>query len=69
MIERKAAYDKAPEVDYIWNFGDYKSEGGLNLPHTLTKSIGGEPNEEWTITKYKFNDKKVTPEKFEKKGK
>jgi hypothetical protein len=69
MLEQKAAYDKAPEVDYIWNFGDYKSEGGLNLPHTLTKSIGGEPNEEWTITKYKFNDKKVTPDKFEKKGK
>lgn len=69
MIEMKAAYDKAPEIDYIWNFADYKSEGGLNLPHMITKSIGGEPNEEWTITKYKFNDKKVTPEKFEKKGK
>ena len=69
MAERKAAYDKAPEVDYVWNFADYKSEGGLNLPHMITKSIAGEPNEEWTITKYKFNDKKVTPDKFEKKSK
>ena len=65
----KAAYEKAPEVDYIWNFGDYKSEGGLNLPHSLRKSVGGETNEEWTITKYKFNDKNVKPDKFEKKSK
>ena len=69
MAEMKAAYEKAPEVDYKWSFGDYKSEGGLNLPHLVTKSTGPEPTEEWVITKYKFNDKKVTPEKFEKKTK
>jgi hypothetical protein len=69
MAERKAAYEKAPEVDYQWSFSDYKEVNGLNLPHVLTKAVGGNPNEEWVISKFKFNEKKVTADKFEKKGK
>lgn len=69
MAEAKAAYEKAPEVDYQWSFSDYKEVNGLNLPHILTKAVGGNPNEEWVISKFKFNEKKVTAEKFEKKGK
>ena len=70
MAEMKALYDKAPEIDFRWSFAEYKSEGGLNLPHLITRSQGQDPpNEEWVIAKYKFNDKKVTPEKFEKKTK
>ena len=67
--ERKANYEKAPEVDYQWSFSDYKEVNGLKLPHILTKAVGGNPNEEWVISKFKFNEKKVTAEKFEKKGK
>lgn len=69
QAELKAAYEKAPEVDYQWSFSDYKEVNGLNLPHVLTKAIGSNPNEEWVISKFKFNEKKVTAEKFEKKGK
>ncbi len=69
MIEMKAAYEKAPEVDYQWSFSDYKEVNGLNLPHVLTKAVGGNPTEEWVISKFKVNDKNVKLEKFEKKGK
>ena len=69
MVEMKAAYEKAPEVDIQWSFTDYKEINGLNLPHVLTKATGGTPTEEWIISKFKFNEKKVTADKFEKKGK
>ena len=66
--EMAEAFEKAPEVDYRWALSDYKSVGGLNLPHRLTKIEGGTPNEEWEISKYKANPK-ITPDKFEKKEK
>jgi hypothetical protein len=61
-------FEKAPEVDYRWAFGDYKSVGGLNLPHRMTKIEGGTPNEEWEISKIKVNPK-LSPDKFVKKEK
>ncbi|MEP7343401.1 MAG: hypothetical protein ABI977_37095 [Acidobacteriota bacterium] len=66
--ERAEAFEKAPEVDYRWAFDDYKSVGGLNLPHRLTKLEAGTANEEWEISKYKINPK-LTADKFEKKEK
>lgn len=69
MAEMKAAYEKAPEVDYQWSFSEYKEFNGFNLPTVLTKAVGGNPTEEWVVSKFKFNEKKVTAEKFEKKGK
>ena len=69
MVEAKAAYEKAPEVDFQWSFSEYKEFNGLNLPTVLTKAVGGNPNEEWVISKFKFNEKKVTADKFEKKSK
>lgn len=66
--ERAEAFEKAPEIDYRWAFDDYKSVGGLNLPHRLTKIEAGTPNEEWEISKYKINPK-LTADKFEKKEK
>lgn len=68
MKEFQEQFEKAPEVDYRWAFADYKSVGGLNLPHRLTKIEGGTPNEEWEISKYKTNPK-ITADKFEKKEK
>jgi hypothetical protein len=66
--EAMEAFEKAPEVEYRWAFDDYKSIGGLNLPHRLTKSESGTPNEEWEISKFKLNPK-LNPDKFVKKEK
>ncbi|MFN0112688.1 MAG: LolA family protein [Blastocatellia bacterium] len=66
--EMAEAFEKAPDTDYRWAFSDYKNVGGLNLPHRLTKSEGGTPNEEWEISKYKANPK-IGADKFEKKEK
>lgn len=68
-VEMKAAYEKAPEVDIQWSFTEYKEFGGLNLPTVLTKATAGTPNEEWVISKFKINEKKVNADKFEKKNK
>ncbi len=68
MKEMAEAFEKSPDVDYRWAFSDYKSVGGLNLPHRLTKIEAGTPNEEWEISKYKTNPK-ITADKFEKKEK
>jgi hypothetical protein len=66
--EAQERFEKTPEVDYRWAFSDYKSVGGLNLPHRLTKIEGGTPNEEWEISKIKVNPK-LSPDKFVKKDK
>lgn len=63
--EMQEAFEKAPEVDYQWAFSEYKSVGGLTIPHVLTKREAGTPNEEWVISKVKMNPK-LTADKFEK---
>jgi outer membrane lipoprotein-sorting protein len=68
MKEALERFEKAPEVDFRWAFSDYKSVGGLNLPHRMTKIEGGTPNEEWEISKIKVNPK-LSPDKFVKKEK
>ena len=68
MKEMAEAFEKSPDVDFRWALSDYKSVGGLNLPHRLTKSEAGTPNEEWEISKYKINPK-LSADKFEKKEK
>jgi len=68
MKEFQDRFEKAPEVEIRWAFSDYKSVGGLNLPHRLTKIQGGTPNEEWEISKIKINPK-LSPDKFVKKEK
>ncbi len=68
MKEFQERFEKAPEIDYRWAFDDYKSVGGLNLPHRLTKIEAGTANEEWEISKIKINPK-LTPDKFVKKEK
>lgn len=68
MKEALERFEKAPEIDFRWAFSDYKSVGGLNLPHRLTKIENGAPNEEWEISKIKINPK-LSPDKFVKKEK
>jgi hypothetical protein len=68
MKEMMENFEKAPEVDFSWAFSDYKTVGGLNLPHRMTRSQGGTPNEEWEISKIKINPK-LSADKFVKKEK
>lgn len=47
---------QTPEVVEIsMFFDDYKSVDGVLLPHHVTRSVGGETNEEWTFKAIKVN--------------
>jgi hypothetical protein len=52
--------------NYAMHLGDFKKVDGLMLPHKIETSIDGEPNEEWSIEKYKVNPS-VKAELWEKK--
>lgn len=46
----------APEqVDITIFLDDYRAVDGILLPHHVTRSIGGEPSEEWTFKSIKVN--------------
>ncbi len=46
----------APEqVDISMFLDDYRSVDGVMLPHHITRSIGGQPSEEWTFKTVKVN--------------
>lgn len=60
------ASERPALVETRWMFAEYKEVNSLNLPHRVTKSEAGTPNEEWVINKYKINSQ-IKPEKFEKK--
>ena len=34
---------------------DYKTVSGMKLPHTITRGVNGQTNEEWAISSYKVN--------------
>ena len=55
-----------PMGNFAMHLGDYKKVDGLLLPHKIETSIDGEPNEEWTIEKYKVNPS-IKAELWEKK--
>ena len=40
---------------YAYHLSDFKKVDGIMLPHRIETSLDGEPNEEWTIEKYKVN--------------
>lgn len=40
---------------YAMHLGDYKKVDGIMLPHKIDISLDGQPNEEWTVEKYKVN--------------
>lgn len=51
---------------FAMHLADYKQVDGIMLPHKIEISLDGEPNEEWTIEKYKVNPQ-IKPETWEKK--
>ena len=50
---------------FAMHLADYKKVDGIMLPHKIEISIDGQPNEEWTIEKYKVNPN-VKASDFEK---
>ena len=40
---------------FAMHLTDYKKVDGIMLPHKIDIAIDGQPNEEWTIEKYKLN--------------
>jgi hypothetical protein len=51
---------------FAMHLGDYRKVDGIMLPHKIETSLDGEPNEEWTIEKYKVNPQ-IKPDTWEKK--
>ena len=44
-----------PLGTFAMHLSDFKKVDGIMLPHKIETSLDGEPNEEWTIEKYKVN--------------
>lgn len=57
MQKRIAEMQRTPPEmgTYAYHLSDYKKVDGIMLPHKIETSLDGEPNEEWTIEKYKVN--------------
>jgi hypothetical protein len=55
-----------PLGTYAMHLGDYKKVDGVMLPHKIDISLDGQPNEEWTVEKYKVNPN-IKADAWEKK--
>ena len=55
-----------PLVEIRIFFADYQPEGGVTLPHRISRTIDGQVTEEWTLTKFKINPN-IKADKFKKK--
>jgi hypothetical protein len=56
-----------PEMGtFAMHLSDYKKVDGVMLPHRIETSLDGEPNQEWTIEKYKVNPQ-IKADTWEKK--
>lgn len=54
---RKEAEAKLRTVEYRIFYGDYRSVGGVQLPHRIQRSIDGKPAEEMIVESFKVNPK------------
>jgi len=54
---RKDAEAKLRTVEYRIFYGDYRSVGGVQLPHRIQRSIDGKPSEEMIVESFKVNPK------------
>ena len=61
---RKEAEAKARTVEYRVYYGDYKTVGGVQLPHRIQRSIDGKPTEEMIFDTFKVNPK-IDAKKFQ----
>lgn len=44
-----------PEATYELRFEDYRTVDGIRFPHQISRSLNGQPNEEWTVKTFKVN--------------
>ncbi len=51
-------------VEYRIFYGDFKTVGGIKIPHSIQRSIDGKPSEELTLDQVKINPK-IDARKFE----
>jgi hypothetical protein len=61
---RKELEAKARTVEYRVYYGDYRSVGGVQLPHRIQRAIDGKPTEEIVFETYKVNAK-IDAKKFQ----
>jgi len=66
--ERIAEMQRTPPEmgTYAMHLSDFKKVDGIMLPHKIETSLDGEPNQEWTIEKYKVNPQ-IKPDVWQKK--
>ncbi len=62
----QAAAAAEPLVETQLRFEDYRAEGGITLPHRISRTVDGKMTEEWQLTKFKINPT-IKADKFEKK--
>lgn len=65
--ENPAETAQRPETDIQLSLSDYRSVGGIMLPHRLTRSADGKVYEELEIAKFKLNAPELKPQSFNKK--
>jgi hypothetical protein len=70
MQKRLDEMRRTPPVmgTFAIHLSDFKKVDGMMLPHKIDTSLDGEPNEEWTVEKYKVNPT-VKADVWEKKEK
>ncbi len=61
--ERKEADAKRKIVEYRMYYADYRDVDGVKMPHTISRSIAGQPSDEITFEKIKINPK-IDPKRF-----
>jgi len=61
----KQADQPQPLVDIEVYFAEYRAEDGILLPHRITRSVNGQFNEEWELSKFKINPP-LKADKFKK---
>jgi hypothetical protein len=68
MQRRIAEMQRTPPQlgTFAMHLSDYKKVDGILLPHKIETSLDGEPNEEWTVEKYKVNPQ-IKADTWEKK--
>jgi hypothetical protein len=54
-----------PLVDIEVYLAEYRAEDGILLPHRITRSVNGQFNEEWELSKFKINPP-LKADKFKK---
>ncbi len=66
QAKAQAAAAAEPLVETQLRFEDYRAEGGITLPHRISRTVDGQVTEEWQLTKFKINPT-IKADKFEKK--